>query len=414
MVLLEENADSICANAGNITFQQFAEKWLNEYEVDQLKKKTFHDYKVALETKIFPEIGKVKLSRITPQFLVSFYKKLLTGDAGKRKYEAKPDLLKYMKSQKITRVSVSEGSGLAIGTVSKAVKCIRIDENSAQKICDYLQLDMNKYFNLVSGKKALAPASISKYHRIISSMMTAAVQWQYIDSNPCFKVKPPKVKRKEAVYLDQEEIIELLECLKTEEPVYQTLISLFIYTGMRRGEAVGLTWKDIDFEHSLIDINKERIYIPGKGVYEDDPKTEGSKRTIKVPMTLMNMLRDWKEEQQAIRIRFGDQYFVSDFVFTWIDGNPLHPDTVSKWFRDFIDKNGLPKVHIHSLRHTNASILIANGVDIKTVSKRLGHANIQTTGNIYTHQIRSADELASETIELVLGSKPTKETDKQE
>lgn len=71
-------------------------------------------------------IGKVKLSRIAPQFLLSFYKKLLNGDAGKRKYEAKPDLLKYMKSQKITRVSVSEGSELAIGTVSKAVKCIRI------------------------------------------------------------------------------------------------------------------------------------------------------------------------------------------------------------------------------------------------------------------------------------------------
>jgi hypothetical protein len=78
------------------------------------------------------------------------------------------------------------------------------------------------------------------------------------------------------------------------------------------------------------------------------------------------------------------------------------------------DRNGLPKVHIHSLRHTNASILIANGVDIKTVSKRLGHSNIQTTGNIYTHQIRSADELASETIDLVLGSKKTIETDKEE
>ncbi len=174
MVLFEENAGEIVTNAGNITFQQFAEKWLNEYEVDQLKKKTFHDYKVALETRIIPEIGKVKLSRITPQFLLSFYKKLLNGDAGKRKYEAKPDLLKYMKSQKITRVSVSDGSGLAIGTVSKAVKCIRIDEISAQKICDYLQLDLNKYFKLVSGKKGLAPSSISKYHGIISSMMTGA------------------------------------------------------------------------------------------------------------------------------------------------------------------------------------------------------------------------------------------------
>ena len=126
------------------------------------------------------------------------------------------------------------------------------------------------------------------------------------------------------------------------------------------------------------------------------------------------MLREWKEEQQAIRIRFGDQYFDSDYVFTWIDGNPLHPDTVSKWFRDFIDRNGLTKVHIHSLRHTNASILIANGVDIKTVSKRLGHANIQTTGNIYTHQIRSADEQASEVIDLVLRPKKAADENTEE
>lgn len=205
--------------------------------------------------------------------------------------------------------------------------------------------------------------------------------------------------------MDQEEITQMFRCLVTEEPVYQTLVAVLVYTGMRRGEAVGLRWGDIDFENSIIDINKQRIYVPGVGVFDDDPKTEGSKRTIKVPPSLITILQNWKEKQLEIKLTFGDKYHNSDSVFTWVDGQPLNPDSVTKWFRRFIDKNGLPKIHIHSLRHTNASLLIANGIDIKTVSKRLGHANIQTTGNIYTHQIKSADEHASDMIDLVLGEK---------
>ena len=104
-----------------------------------------------------------------------------------------------------------------------------------------------------------------------------------------------------------------------------------------------------------------------------------------------------------LRMQAGlSQTQLADYVFTWVDGNPFHPDSVTSWFRRFIDRNNLPRIHIHSLRHTNASIMIASGIDIKTVSTRLGHSSIQTTGVIYTHQIMSANELASEMIDYAI------------
>ncbi|MCH5197353.1 MAG: site-specific integrase [Oscillospiraceae bacterium] len=224
-------------------------------------------------------------------------------------------------------------------------------------------------------------------------------------SNPCARVKPPKKNKKEAVYLEKEDVEKLLIDLEHEELVYIALIQLYLFTGMRRGEALGLTWRDINFEKNLIDINKERIYVHNQGVIVDTPKNETSVRVIKVPTCVMELLKAWKEQQNKNRLIYGDMYFVSDWVFTNILGKPFHSDSISSWFRNFIDKNNLPKIHLHSLRHTNASLLIASGIDIKTVSKRLGHSNVQTTGVIYTHQLRMADETAADTLELLFDKK---------
>ena len=95
----------------------------------------------------------------------------------------------------------------------------------------------------------------------------------------------------------------------------------------------------------------------------------------------------------------------SDRIFTAWDGGMLNPEALSKWFHKFILRKGLPDVSIHGLRHTNATLLIAGGVPLKTVSSRLGHSSISTTGNIYAHAIRSADEAAADTLEDILGKK---------
>ena len=225
--------------------------------------------------------------------------------------------------------------------------------------------------------------------------MATAVQWQVILSNPCDRVKPPKLERHEAKYLDDEQAAELLEALEAEPILYKTLFSVIVLTGMRRGEACGLNWQDIDLEQGIIDINKSSLYTPDKGRFDDDTKNEASRRVIKIPELAVDLLRQYRAYQATEKIKLGDKWQGGDKVFTSANGKPIHPDTVSGRFKKFIGKTDLPQITVHSLRHTNATLMIANGTDIKTVSKRLGHANVTTTGNIYTHAIKSADELAA-------------------
>lgn len=146
----------------------------------------------------------------------------------------------------------------------------------------------------------------------------------------------------------------------------------------------------------VIDINKSSLYTPDRGRFDDDTKNETSRRVIKIPDPAVDLLREYRAFQAAEKIKLGDKWQGENKVFTSANGKPIHPDTVSSHFHSFIKKTDLPHITVHSLRHTNATLMIANGTDIKTVSKRLGHANVTTTGNIYTHAIKSADELAAD------------------
>ncbi len=171
---------------------------------------------------------------------------------------------------------------------------------------------------------------------------------------------------------------------------------------MRRGELCGLEWRDVDFSTGCLHIQRSSLYIPEKGVFEDEPKNETSKRVIKLSGSAVILLKDFKKWQERQRGELGTAWNDTGRLFTTWNGKPINPDTITAWFHDFIQRNDLPDCSIHSLRHTNATLLIASGTPIKTVSKRLGHSNVSTTGNIYTHAIQSADEAAAEALEDIL------------
>nr|WP_310753373.1 site-specific integrase [Ruminococcus sp.] len=125
---------------------------------------------------------------------------------------------------------------------------------------------------------------------------------------------------------------------------------------------------------------------------------------MKLPQSAVNDLRQYRKYQLEMRLRVRDRWQETDRIFTTEFGAPLHPDTLSSWFSAFVKAHSdkLPPISLHSLRHTNATLMIASGVPITTVSKRLGHADTTTTGKIYAHAIRSADEAAAETLENIL------------
>ena len=125
-------------------------------------------------------------------------------------------------------------------------------------------------------------------------------------------------------------------------------------------------------------------------------------RALKMPDVTINLLKEYQKWQNAEKKACGDQWRDSDFIFTRRDGYAVNPDEITKWFRRFNASRTLPSVNIHSLRHTNATLLIAAGTDLRTVSRRLGHAQTSTTVNIYAHAIRSADEAATDTLQDIL------------
>ena len=384
----------------NITLAQFSEIWLRDYGAMQLKDSTFQNYKKLLERRILPALGAMKLCKIRPQNIIAFYNDLRDPEAKEKSYyQADAKLKKYLKEHKITMEKLSKTTGLGYSTVRNMMSGKHVYGSTMETVAKALEINPKQYFTKIDSDTTLTGSTILYLHHILRTMFTCAVQWQIVTSNPCERVKPPKQSHKRAAYLEEEDLGRLFACLESVDIVYRTLITLYVSTGMRRGEALGLTWKDVNFEKSLIDINKSMVYVHNDGVKIDTPKNETSKRVIKVSPSTMLLLREWKQTQEGYRQTYGDLYQDTGYVFTNKLGKPFHPDSISSWFGRFVRGNDLPPIHLHSLRHTNASLMIANGVDVETVSKRLGHADAQTTITIYTHQIRTADAAAAEMLD---------------
>lgn len=401
-VLFEQRVRSGQLLDGSVRFSEFADYWIKEYAEKQLRSSTVSGYKAML-VRIKSAIGNIRLDRLQPTHLIQFYNSL--AESGARNdvlYRAKVNLDDMLKSRKITRQSLSEQCGLGVRTVSLAVRGERINARTAEKLAAALGKPTDKLFSTAEQKEKLSGTTALHYHRLISSILEKAVKWQVIFSNPCARVEPPKAERKEAEYLDETQAQQLINCLQSEPLPYRAMITVLLYTGMRRGELCGLEWSDIDFDNCLIDISRTSLYLSGKGIFNDDTKTEASKRVIKIPDEAIEILKEHRKEQMTAKFKLGDQWQESGKVFTQWNGKPIYPGTISKWFSAFIKKNNLPPIHLHSLRHTNATLLIASGADLRTVSKRLGHSNMTTTSNIYTHAIKSADERAAELLGDIL------------
>ena len=240
-------------------------------------------------------------------------------------------------------------------------------------------------------------------------MLSTAVKWQLIYDNPCLRVDPPKIEHSEAHYLDEVQAAHLLDLLDDEPIVYRTMITLLLHTGLRRGELCGLEWDDINFDLSLLDVQRTSLYLPEKGVFVDETKNNTSRRVLKLTPDAVQLLKRYRMWQNSERLRIGDQWAEEweqhPRLFTTWDGKPLHPSTVTGWFHTFIERSDLPPISIHSLRHTNATLLIAAGTNLTTVAARLGHANSTTTSKIYAHVIQSADAAASAAIGSIVHQK---------
>jgi len=240
------------------------------------------------------------------------------------------------------------------------------------------------------------------FFRFIGMVMSAALEDGRIPTNPCQRVKAPKAQGHEKTILQPDDVRKMLAALDQEPLKWRVLVHVLLASGARKGEIGGLRWGSVDFERSQIQIVSNLLYDPKKGIYETTPKTDGSKRFVKLPAQTMSLLKEWQTYCKQLRLMNGGRWKDTGFVFVQDDGRPLHPDSVTAWLPKFCARNGLPRVTAHSLRHTAASILIDSCSSIVAVSKRLGHSQTSTTMNVYAHQIRQADEAAADSLADVI------------
>ena len=202
---------------------------------------------------------------------------------------------------------------------------------------------------------------------------------------------------------------KLLAALQDAPAQYSVITQLALLTGARRGEICALRWSDIDLDAGVISINRTVQNIAGRGTVFTAPKTKRSRRCIKIGPECVQLLREYRQHQKAERFKVGSEWVRrveiengktvdNDLLFTRWNGQPFDPNAVTSWFPGFLAAHDLPAVHFHSLRHTNASLLIAAHVPVTTVSGRLGHAKTSTTTDIYAGFIRSSDAAAADAL----------------
>ena len=377
----------------SMKLDELIERWFTEYADKQLKPKTAAEYR-KLVPRVSAALGHMKVNQIRPAHLMAFYANL--SEDGVRKdstYTATTALLKLLPKGK--RARIRETAGLGEETMRGLCSGKPVSRKTAEKVADAAGLPLSKAFaeNVREGGK-LGGNTQLHYHRFLSSVFTKAVKWQLIDENPCRRTEAPKAAEIEVEALQEEDVARLLEALRDAPAQYSVITQLALLTGARRGEICALRWSDIDLEAGVISINRTVQNIAGRGTVFTAPKTKRSRRCIKIGPDCVALLREYRQHQKAERFKVGSEWVRrveiengktvdNDLLFTRWNGQPFDPNAVTSWFPGFLAAHDLPAVHFHSLRHTNASLLIAAHVPVTTVSGRLGHAKTSTTTDIY-------------------------------
>lgn len=342
-----EVQNGLIIDGKSLKFSEFTEIWKRDYGSKELAPSTYKRYCRMLETRLLPYFGHFYINKIKPTDIMKFY-----------------DLLE------------------------KDTQLVRKKGNNGSKT-----------------KKPLSGKTILEHHRLLRAMLHKAVYWQLIVANPAERVQPPKARKPKRKSYDDEQtkiLLENLELLPSEDTKYKVAIILTVFTGVRLGELMGLEWTDVDFKNGIISINRSSQYLSDMGVFTKVPKTESSIREIAIPEFIISLLEEyklWYEEQKSI---YDELWMNSDRLFVQADGKPMYPSTISKWFVKYVGQIGLPVINFHGLRHTNASLLVAQNIDIAVISARLGHAQISTTLDFYVHPLLSHNRKAGYALENLL------------
>ena len=329
-----------------IKFEEFAKQWFKEYADKKLKAQTIRGYHY-LEPRIYIALGHLRLDKITPRHVQRFVNELCEMKCGN------------------------------------------------------------------NSEKRLSSKTVKLHLSLVSTIFDYAIKIQMIKDNPCKNATLPSPDRKERKIYTVEEIKQILE-LFDSEPIgnfkYVVFFTLALYTGLRRGELLGLEWKDFDWDKGIMTVSRNSLWTKEKGMYTDTPKTESSIRSIKLQPELINILMRYKDWQNSYIIDLGDKWQVTDRLFTTWNGSPMHVTSPADYLKEFCRRNNIRYCSPHSWRHLNATLMIESGIDVKTVQACLGHSEPTTTMTCYLHSFQSAQAAAMDAVANAIKIKTKNDT----
>lgn len=249
------------------------------------------------------------------------------------------------------------------------------------KIGELNNLHIQEYYNQLITK--MTANSALKRHANIHKALDYAVMSGLIEKNPSDYVILPKKQKFIGKYFDQKQLNKLFEVSK-DYPI-EAVVKLTGYYGFRRSEILGLRWSDVNFNEGTIIVQNTVVSIGGKSFEKETTKTKSSFRTLPLDDSMKKYLKQLKVKQKENKLFYGNAYQENDFICKWDDGKPFKPDYVTRTFKRILDENKLPIIRFHDLRHSSASMLLKMGFSLKEIQDWLGHSDINTTANCYSH-----------------------------
>ena len=227
----------------------------------------------------------------------------------------------------------------------------------------------------------------------------------YLTHNPAWRCYKPKGQKKERPVADEETVKKLITAFEGQSMKYETYFKLVLATGLRRGEACGLRWSDINWKKRTIHVQRGVVKLSHQESITKDPKTNSGDRMVYLSKEMCQLLKAWRKECEWDRAQTANETVSEDdYLFRQPNGKPMNPCTFTYRFKLILKANNLPlDLNVHSLRHTNASLLIAQGVDVRTVASLLGHAQASTTLDIYAHAFDKNKRKAQEKLGKAIG-----------
>ena len=252
------------------------------------------------------------------------------------------------------------------------------------------------------GTGGLSAKTVLHIHRLLRQALSHAMKWQMLSRNPADAVQPPRPERYEPPILSPGDVRRLLAAAD-DNPI-GALIHTAVMTGMRRGELLGLRWRDVDLDADLLHVRQAAQWLPGQGWCFRPPKTNSSRRPVALAPATTDVLREHRRQQLAERLALGPSYSDQDLAFATPLGTPIDPSNLRRAWERIVRSAGLAHLRFHDLRHIHATLMLMGGVHPKVVAERLGHANVGITMDTYSHVLPNLQSQAAAGLERVLAS----------